>query len=46
MYSNEFRELPFLVKRPLCEIFDFEYKFIKHEIKGNFPSKCPVKKVK
>lgn len=44
-FSNQYRELPLVIKRSICDVFNYEYKWVENEIKGKFPNKCPVKKV-
>lgn len=48
MYSNVYKPVPLIIKRKLCSIFNFEYKFMKDEVDktdNNVPKACPVKAV-
>lgn len=42
--SNAYKLLPLLITRTVCDIFDYEFKFIKDSLQGDYPTKCPIKK--
>lgn len=43
--SNEYRLLPIVITRKVCDILQMEYQWLKHDMNANFPDSCPIAKV-